>query len=404
MISLFNTATGKIEELDTSSGSVSLYVCGVTPYDTTHLGHAFTYVTFDVLVRFLESQGIEVTYVQNVTDIDDDILRKARELGVDWHELGLEETQRYLEDMAALNVRPPDHLVPATDVMSQIVEAILALVRAGKAYQAGGNVYFDSRSFPSYGQLCHCDREQMLQLAEEHGGSPADPAKHDPLDFVLWLGHRPNEPQWPGPFGPGRPGWHIECSTTATKYLPTPIDIHGGGRDLIFPHHASEIAQAESLRPGTQFARLWMHTAMVTMDGEKMSKSLGNMAFVRDLLQTYSADAIRLYLLSHHYRKAFEYQEKELARAAELAHRLERVLAEQASNGNDQAPRPARAIGQALAEDLNTPAVVDRLYYLSEQSEARRLNPEEVGDLRWSAEILGLRLATRVPAGCGGSR
>src|SRR5215207_5009615 len=316
---LFNTQSGQIERFTPRDGTVGLYVCGVTPYDTTHIGHAFTFLTFDILVRVMRQKGWDVTYVQNVTDIDDDILRKAKEVGLTWKQLGDRETARYLKDMRDLNWLEPDHYVRATDHIPEMLEIIQALVDKGYAYERGGNVYFSVSSDPEFGKLSHIPRDQMLPIANERGNTPDDPNKRDPLDFVLWQAAAPGEPTWNSPWGPGRPGWHIECSAMATRYLGPMVDIHGGGSDLIFPHHECEIAQTEPITGQKPYVRYWMHTAMVEYQGEKMSKSLGNLVKVRDVLQTYNPDAFRLYLLAHHYRTPWEYQDDELDEYARLA-------------------------------------------------------------------------------------
>jgi len=316
---LFNTQSGSIERVTARDGKLGLYVCGVTPYDTTHAGHAFTYLTFDVLIRFLRFSGIDVTYVQNVTDIDDDILRKAKELGTTWDELGRSETEKFRTDVRDLNMLDPTHYVRATDHIAEIVSIAQQLVDSGYAYESNGNVYYSVDSDPDFGTLSHLTRPEMLPVANERGNNPNDPNKRDPLDFVLWQAAQPGEPTWESPWGPGRPGWHIECSAMATRYLGPTVDIHGGGSDLIFPHHECEIAQTEPITGQKPYVRYWMHTAMVEYQGEKMSKSLGNLVKVRDVLQTYNPDALRLYLLAHHYRTPWEYQDDELDEYARLA-------------------------------------------------------------------------------------
>ncbi len=316
---LFNTQSGTIERVTARDGKLGIYVCGVTPYDTTHAGHAFTYLTFDVLIRFLRFSGIDVTYVQNVTDIDDDILRKAKELGTTWDELGRSETEKFRTDMRDLNMLDPTHYVRATDHIAEIVSIAQQLVDSGHAYESNGNVYYSVDSDPDFGTLSHLTRPEMLPVANERGNNPNDPNKRDPLDFVLWQAAQPGEPTWESPWGPGRPGWHIECSAMATRYLGPTVDIHGGGTDLIFPHHECEIAQTEPITGQKPYVRYWMHTAMVEYQGEKMSKSLGNLVKVRDVLQTYNPDALRLYLLAHHYRTPWEYQDDELDEYARLA-------------------------------------------------------------------------------------
>jgi L-cysteine:1D-myo-inositol 2-amino-2-deoxy-alpha-D-glucopyranoside ligase len=290
-------------------GPIKLYVCGVTPYDTTHLGHAFTFVQFDALVRSLRWLAPEhkVTYVQNVTDIDDSILMRARKLHVNWRALGNEQIAQYRADMLGLGVAPPTHLVRATEAMATIHELIQALVERSAAYIVDrGSVFFRVRSQSTYGELSRLTRKQMLEIAAQQDDADVDdPRKEDSLDFVLWKGWsgQADEPCWESPWGRGRPGWHIECSALCRQFLGKQVTIHGGGADLVFPHHESEIVQSETALGVRPFALLWTHVAMVRMDGEKMSKSLGNMVFVRDLLRSYSPDALRVYLLGHHYRQ-----------------------------------------------------------------------------------------------------
>jgi cysteinyl-tRNA synthetase len=389
-ISLFDTAQRTLTPIEAHDNRLTLYVCGVTPYDTTHLGHAFTYTVYDVLVRFLRARDITVRYAQNVTDIDDDILREARKRGVAFDTLARTETEQYVNDMAALNNLTPDFFVPATTVIPRIVTAIEDLIESGVAYQVGDNVYFDTSKPPEYGALAHASREKLLELAAEHGGNPDDPNKRDPLDFLLWQGRRDDDPSWSSPFGPGRPGWHIECSTIAAEYLGSPIDIHGGGCDLIFPHHASEIVQAETLG-ASPFVRCWMHTAMVRMDGEKMSKSLGNMVFIRDLIRTYSPTAIRLYLLSHHFRTPFEWDEKELQAMQPVADWYDRQLP-----SDDPGPGSSQLVDH-LRNDLNTPLVVEWM----RDASTRLLNPQDYQDLAWAGGVFGLRPAALSSATAG---
>jgi len=248
---------------------VLMYTCGITPYDATHLGHAATYVTYDVLQRRLRDLGHETRCVRNVTDVDDDLLRKARELGVHYLDLAAAETARFDADMEALNVVECWSEPRATSAIADIRGFIGMVLDQGHAYESGGSVYFDVSSFDRFGQVSHYSRDQMIDLARQHGGNPDDPNKRDPLDFVLWQPSAPDEPSWESLWGPGRPGWHIECSALALRELDTTIDLHGGGSDLIFPHHECEAAQSEAAT-GQPFVRHWMHQAMVRMDGEKM--------------------------------------------------------------------------------------------------------------------------------------
>ncbi len=294
MFVLYNSSSNKKEEfIPAKPGSVSLYVCGVTPYDTTHLGHAFTYLSFDVLIRYLKSKGFKVNYVQNVTDIDDDVLRKAKEQKMDWKELGDFWTKRYLSDMKSINALYPTHYVKATSAIPRIIKIVSKLVKDGFAYKNGANVYFDVKKFSGYGNLSHFSESQMRLLLSERGGDINDHKKKNPLDFIVWQGWKEGEPFWDSPWGKGRPGWHIECSAMINEFLGDQIDIHGGGRDLIFPHHESEIAQSESFTGKRPFSRFFMHTAMVMHSGEKMSKSLGNLVLISQLLKSHSPNAIR---------------------------------------------------------------------------------------------------------------
>ena len=379
---LRNTETDAVQPLEPGDRPVGLYVCGITPYDTTHLGHAFTYVVFDVLVRTLRASGQPVRYVQNVTDIDDDIIRRARELGTTWEHLAAKETALYEADMAALNVLAPDVFPRASQTIPKITELIRRLEAQGHAYQRDGNVYFRVGSVTDYGRLSRLSREQMVKLSAERGADPNDPRKQDPLDFILWQASAAPEPCWPSPWGDGRPGWHIECSAMALENLGKQVDVHGGGADLIFPHHDSEIAQSEAATGVRPFARIWAHVGMLRYQGEKMSKSLRNLVLVRDLLQRYDADSIRVLLLRHHYREAWAYTEDLLEDAAAWTRRLQ-----EAARGSRPAAAPRDlAVRAALEDDLDSP----RALRLLEESIGR-------GDESWrdGAAILGLRLDGR---------
>jgi len=385
---LFNTLTQSLEELvPLEDNTVRIYVCGVTPYDTTHLGHAFTYVSFDTLIRYLESRGYNVKYVQNVTDIDDDILRKAREVGMEWDELGRIETERYLSDMDALNVRRPDVYPHATLETPMMIEIIQTLLARGYAYENEGNVYFSVQRDPDFGIMARAiglnDYSAMLTIANERGNHPDDPRKKDPLDFVLWQAQAPGEPAWPSPWGPGRPGWHIECSAMSIHYLGPQIDIHGGGSDLAFPHHTCEIAQSEHFTGKSPFVRCWMHTGMVYQDGEKMSKSLGNLTLVSDLLKDYSADAIRVMLLNHHYRYPWECFPADLRVATETVGLFEQVrtIVGKQVDGTDSLLH-GRFVA-AMENDLNTPQALLLLRQAAETVVANH-------DVSTGAEVLKL--------------
>jgi L-cysteine:1D-myo-inositol 2-amino-2-deoxy-alpha-D-glucopyranoside ligase len=394
-------------------GPVGLYVCGVTPYDTGHIGHAFTYISFDVLHRYLEYLGHDVVYVQNLTDVDDDMLRKARETGEDYLALGNRWVATFLTEMAALNWLPPDHYPRATQHIPDMHRLIESLVARGLAYAAEGNVYFSIDADPRYGELSKLPRAAMLPLANERGNVPDMPGKRDPLDFVLWQRSLADEPAWESPWGPGRPGWHIECSAMAMAYLGTRFEIHGGGADLIFPHHESELAQSEGATGEAPWVAHWTHAGMLSYGGEKMSKSLGNLVLVRDLLRTYPGDAIRHYLVSRHYRSEVDFDEADLARAADDASFLRRAClrAEELAPADPaladaSSLHPAVAVQRerflaAMDDDLDTPRAMPELAALARlalESPDAALAAEAGWMVReLGARILGLRLAT-VPA------
>ena len=347
---IFDTRRRGIVDLDVGP-VVTLYSCGITPYDSAHLGHAAVYLTYDVLQRRLRDAGHETRCVRNVTDVDDDILRKARELGVHYLDLAAQEIARFDRDMAALGILPVYAEPRATSAIPEILTLIGRALDEGVAYEAGGSIYFRVSSFPGFGAISHYGREEMLELARVHGGKPDDPNKADPLDFVLWQPSEPDEPAWESRWGPGRPGWHIECSALALRELGETVDIHGGGRDLVFPHHECEAAQSESVthRP---FVRYWVHVGLVGLDGEKMSKSLGNLVFVADLLEHAPAGAVRLALLGHHYRHDWQWSDRDLEAGV---HRLSAYA--DASGGRDGSG-VLEDVRAALDEDLDTPSAL----------------------------------------------
>lgn len=363
-------------------GKVTIYVCGITPYDTAHIGHAFTYVLFDTLIRYLSSRGLKVNYTQNVTDIDDDILRKSKEEGKDWKKFGQVWTQRYLADMKSLNVMRPTSYVKATDSIGQMQKMIKRLVEKEFAYKSANNVYFYVRKFKGYGKLSHFSPRQMELLLRERGGDPADKNKRDPLDFILWQGWKKGEPYWNSPWGKGRPGWHIECSAMINAYLGERIDIHGGGRDLIFPHHESEIAQSESFTAKRPFAKFFMHSAMVMYMGEKMAKSLGNIVLVSDLVKRYRPNAIRWMLLSHHYRQVWEYDKAQLDVASIWARKLESALSKPANERRLNESSALAKFTQSMDDDLNTPQALRVLSELLEDG-------TDLATIRHISKVLG---------------
>ncbi len=399
---LYNQLTNRIEPFQPEGRSATMYVCGITPYDTTHLGHAFTYSSYDVLVRYLEYCGHKVAYCQNVTDVDDDILREAHKAGMDWRELGKRWTVHYIHNMQALNVLPPNFYPRSSEVIPDIITRTEYLLTAGLAYRAGGNVYYHVKEWPEFGDLSKVPPSEMLPIANKRGNKADDPNKRDPLDCVLWQASQGGEPSWESPWGLGRPGWHIECSVMATRFLGNCIDLHGGGADLVFPHHECEIAETEPATGVRPFAHFWTYTAMVGYEGEKMSKSLGNLVMVDDLLQNYSADALRVYLAEHHYREPWDYNEKELAQAADLAEKLRAAAGMHSFSGRTVYPRQAQLDFQAcLDNDLDTPgalAVLNRLAQEIHTGVRGRLNVRSAQKmLREMAGVLGLRLDAPEP-------
>ncbi|MEM3839261.1 MAG: cysteine--tRNA ligase [Candidatus Micrarchaeaceae archaeon] len=381
-LKLYNTASMKTEKFkELQKGEVKIYVCGVTPYDTTHLGHAFTYVFFDTLVRYLKFKGFKVTYTQNVTDIDDDIIRRSREEGKDWRELGKYWTDRYLKDMESLNVSMPDYYVRATESIDKIIEMVSALIHKKFAYLGNGNVYFDVSKFPAYGKLSHFNDKQMRILLKERGGDPDDKNKRNPLDFVLWLGHKEGEPCWDASFGRGRPGWHIECSAMINQYLGDRIDIHGGGRDLAFPHHESEIAQSESFTGKRPFVGYFMHTGMVMYMGEKMAKSLGNLIMVSELLKSHSPNSIRWLLLSHHYRRVWEYADEEMEKADGHVKKADMLMKKGSIKGKLN-KELVYEFERIMDEDMNTPAALEFVYSIISEG-------KEEATAQYLLEVLG---------------
>jgi L-cysteine:1D-myo-inositol 2-amino-2-deoxy-alpha-D-glucopyranoside ligase len=352
---------------------LSLYVCGVTPYDSGHMGHAFTFCVFDTLVRFVEASGVRVRYVQNVTDVDDPLFERARRDGVNWRALADREMGTFVRDMSLLGWRRPDVMPAVSQHIRPILDAAERLQSRGYAYKTDA-LYFDTSRYPGFGQLSHRTRRSMVRKLRDEGllGEVGPGAKRDALDFPLWRGSAPDEPAWMSPFGAGRPGWHIECSAMAMKHLGPQIDIHGGGRDLAFSHHESERAQSECLTGKVPFARAWIHTGMVRYEGRKMSKSLGNLVLVGQALERAPAAAVRLYLASHRYGRDWEFSWSGLEQAARLVERARALLEGEVrgagapgggagpvvrASRRARAPLPPRFVA-ALANDLNTPAAL----------------------------------------------
>jgi L-cysteine:1D-myo-inositol 2-amino-2-deoxy-alpha-D-glucopyranoside ligase len=329
---------------------VLMYTCGITPYDATHLGHAATFIAYDVLQRRLVDAGHEVVCVRNVTDVDDPLFAKARQLGVHYLDLAAGEEARFERDMEALNALPVASTPRASSAIPDIRGFIGMVLDRGFAYEAGGSVYFDVTRFDSFGTVSGYSEAEMLELARQRGGNVEDPNKRHPLDFVLWHPSAADEPSWDTMWGPGRPGWHIECSALALRELGTTIDLHGGGADLIFPHHECERAQSEAAT-GEPFVKHWMHTALISKDGAKMSKSLGNLVFVDQLRTVWEPMAIRLALIEHHYRVEWEWDDELMPRNAA---RLDAWRAAAGGSPSDL----LEVVRERLDDDLDTPGAV----------------------------------------------
>lgn len=359
-LALHDSATSSLKPLGTKE-IYRMYVCGITPYDATHLGHANTYLAFDLINRYLRASGAEVKFVENITDIDDPLLERAARDGVDWKDLAHSQIELFKSDMVALHVIPPAHYIGAVEAIPLVIAAIKDLQKSGAVYQVDDDLYFQVHSDHDFGRRSNLSKEQALKIFAERGGDPTRLGKKDPLDALLWLAQRPNEPGWPSDFGVGRPGWHIECCAIALGYLdlaaddPTSIDIQGGGSDLIFPHHEMSAAQSKMIN-GREFASHYVHAGMIGLDGEKMSKSRGNLVLVSNLLkQGHDAMAIRLALLSHHYRSDHMWQDSDLVTAENFLNQIRIALSR-----NEVAPTDATisSIIHHLANDLDTPGAL----------------------------------------------
>lgn len=350
---LYDTAKQAVIEF-APNPTVLMYTCGITPYDATHLGHAFTFISYDVLQRRLIDMGHVVKCVRNVTDVDDPLFAKARELGVHYLDLAAGEEARFESDMTALNALPVHSTPRASSAIPDIRGFIGMVIDRGFAYESGGSVYFDVEKFPQFGSVSHYSRETMISLARERGGNVDDPHKRNPLDFVLWHPSASDEPSWDTMWGAGRPGWHIECSALALRELGTTIDLHGGGSDLIFPHHECERAQSEAAT-GQPFVKHWMHVAMVSMNGHKMSKSRGNLVFVDKLRTQHDPMAIRLGLIEHHYRTEWEWDDGLMERNEARLSKWKSAAEVGNSHGDIGLLTEVRS---SLDDDLDTPTAV----------------------------------------------
>ncbi len=329
MIKVYNTQTRTKEDFNTIDvGKVRMYVCGPTVYNYIHIGNARTFICFDIIRRYLMWRGFKVTFVQNITDVDDKIINKANEEKRSPAEVAAEFTDAFIEDMHAAGVMDPDIRPKATEEIPEMIDLVEQLIESGHAYEADGDVYFDVRSFPDYGKLSHRNIDEMESGHRDLRASQVDgleDRKKDPLDFAVWKAAKPGEPSWDSPWGAGRPGWHLECSVMSKKYLGLPFDIHGGGADLVFPHHENEIAQSEAAC-GCTFANYWIHSGMLQINAEKMSKSLGNFLLLRDVLKTTKPEVLRMLMLQTHYRSPLDFSEDRLEEASAALDRITSVV------------------------------------------------------------------------------
>ncbi|RDK86476.1 UNVERIFIED_ORG: cysteinyl-tRNA synthetase [Idiomarina abyssalis] len=393
-LTVFNTLTRKKQLFEPiQPGLVGIYVCGVTTYDYCHIGHARTYVAFDIVVRYLRKLGYSVKYVRNITDLDDKIIKRAAENGEDFHQV----TERFIREMHkdfdALNLVRPDIEPRVTSHMDEIIQMIERLIENGNAYEAGnGDVLFDVSTFNDYGKLSRQDLEQL------QAGSrvDVDAAKQDPLDFVLWKGAKPGEPSWSSPWGEGRPGWHIECSAMNKRHLGSTFDIHGGGSDLSFPHHENEIAQSCCANQ-SEYVKYWMHSGMVQVDNEKMSKSLGNFFTIRSVLEQYDAETVRYFLLSSHYRSQLNYTQENLDQAHSALERLYTALRDITPQTASEELRSKywQSFQQAMDDDLNAPEAMSVLFEIAREINRNRESaPDTAAQLAHVllelAEVMGL--------------
>jgi cysteinyl-tRNA synthetase len=407
-VKVYNTLSAQEEEFVPQGDVVKMYVCGVTPYAESHLGHAMSYIVFDMVRRYLEFKGYKVKYVQNFTDIDDKIINRAQQAGVAPGELAEKFIAQYFADMDRLNVRRADVYPRATEEVPKIIEVVKGLMDKGHAYESGGDVYFRVRSDADYGKLSH----QSLDALQAGARVEVGVDKEHPLDFALWKAAKPGEPWWESPWGKGRPGWHIECSAMSMRYLGETLDIHGGGQDLIFPHHENEIAQSEGFTGVTPFVKYWMHNGFVQLGGEKMSKSLGIFVTLKQALDRFSPDALRLFILSSHYRSPINFSEEGVAAAEKGMERLRQAASADSKRGTgdssgavDSEAYRQRFI-EAMDHDFNSPQALAALFDLAREinrtmdqggdpQEARQTLRELSGVLGFSFEGPEIDLAAK---------
>ena len=394
---IYNTLTREKEDfVPVNPGKVGMYLCGPTVYKPAHIGHMVGPVIFDTIKKYLAYLSYDVTWIVNITDVDDKLINKANELGVDVSDLAQQMTQDYFENLATMGVDSIDRFPYATEHIPEMLAMIASLIEKGHAYPLDGDVYFQAENDDDYGKLSH---RNINELVSGERVEAADRKKH-PADFALWKASKPGEPSWDSPWGPGRPGWHIECSAMSMKYLGETLDIHGGGLDLLFPHHENELTQSESYTGKKPFARFWLHNGLLRLDGAKMSKSLGNLVTVRDALDSNSADAIRMYILTSHYRSPLLYDEDNIHTQERAARRLRQASTAESDGSSgesvDAAPFKDRYI-EAMEDDLNTPQALAAIFDLAHEINRGRDAGHDLGDaqseLRSLASVLGLTLA-----------
>lgn len=394
-LKIFNSLTAKTEQI--SESHLSMYVCGITPYDATHLGHAATYLSFDLLHRYSLASGKQVTYVQNITDVDDPLLERANRDDISWEELAQNQISLFRDDMTALRVLPPHHYMGAVETIPWVIDAIATLESKGAIYRVDDDLYFDISKDPNFDKYSNLSLQEKISIFAERGGDPHRPNKRNPLDCLIWRAHREGEPSWSSPYGSGRPGWHIECAAIALKYLRAPISVQGGGSDLHFPHHSMCAAQGHVLT-GVDFASRFVHTGMIGLDGEKMSKSRGNLKFV-SIMRSEGIDpmVLRIALLSGHYRSDREWSDRLLSESADRLHLWREAFS---SPYGGEVEHLIGEISLALSDDLNTPLAFhildqwarNRVQSLNNESE----DSEEVGAIgqlsRYLDGVLGIAL------------
>ena len=399
MLKILNSLTGDKEEfVPINKNEVLMYICGITPYSDSHVGHGMSYVIFDVMKRYLTHKGYQVRHIQNFTDVDDKIIQRANENQTNSSDLSKSFIDAYFQDMALLGVKDANEYPLATEEISGIIEMIEGLIEKGFAYESQGDVYFRVDSFADYGKLSNRSLDGMI------AGSriAVSEAKENPLDFTLWKSSKPEEPSWPSPWGAGRPGWHIECSAMSLSYLGKSLDIHGGGADLLFPHHENEIAQSEAFTGQKPFSKYWIHHGLLQLGSEKMSKSIGNLVTIKDAVSTYGRDAFRIFVLGSHYRNPLTWSEEALIAARTAEARLERAV-----NGVSNSENPADLFEdgtyrdrftEAMDDDFNTPQALAVLFDLSRDLNRADQNGKDVRKarelVRYLADILGLELSS----------